>query len=96
MPQVLHAFLGVSRVPFWTHFWGSLVGYVPPIFVVSFFGNSVFDPSGHLQPNAGPLLATLGAASLVIAWGARRVERRLRARAEQSRSEDVAAPSKSV
>jgi len=27
MPQLLHTFLGVSKVPFWTHFWASLAGY---------------------------------------------------------------------
>jgi uncharacterized membrane protein YdjX (TVP38/TMEM64 family) len=96
MPQVLHAFLGVSRVPFWTHFWGSLLGYAPPLLAVSFFGSAIFDASGHLQPNGGPLLATLGAASLVLAWGARRLERRLRARAEQGRSENVAESSTNV
>jgi uncharacterized membrane protein YdjX (TVP38/TMEM64 family) len=43
MPPLLHAFFGVSQVRFWTHFWGSLVGYVLPIFVVSYFGQRVFD-----------------------------------------------------
>jgi uncharacterized membrane protein YdjX (TVP38/TMEM64 family) len=43
MPQWLHVFLGVSGVPFWTHFWGSLVGYAPPLFLVSYFGQQLFD-----------------------------------------------------
>ena len=38
MPQVLHSFFGVSKVRFWTHFWGSLLGYVPPLFLVSYLG----------------------------------------------------------
>ena len=42
MPQPLHAFLGVSKVSFATHFWGSLVGYLVPIFLVSFFGPELF------------------------------------------------------
>jgi LPXTG-motif cell wall-anchored protein len=42
MPPLLHAFFGVSKVRFSTHFWGSLFGYVPPIFLVSFFGQQVF------------------------------------------------------
>ena len=31
MPPLLHAFFGVSKVRFWTHFWGSLAGYVLPL-----------------------------------------------------------------
>lgn len=38
MPPMLHAFFGVSRVPFWTHFWGSFAGYVPPLLVTAYFG----------------------------------------------------------
>jgi uncharacterized membrane protein YdjX (TVP38/TMEM64 family) len=40
---VLHAFFGVSRVRFRTHFWGSLIGYVVPLFVVSYVGQRVLD-----------------------------------------------------
>lgn len=43
MPPMLHAFFGVSRVRFWTHFWGSLVGYVVPLLLVSIFGQKLFD-----------------------------------------------------
>ncbi|MFO0761421.1 MAG: VTT domain-containing protein [Byssovorax sp.] len=43
MPPFLHAFFGVSRVPFSTHFWGSLVGYLVPLFLVSYFGQRLFD-----------------------------------------------------
>lgn len=42
MPQWLHAFLGVSKISFWAHFWGSLAGYAPPLFLVSFFGEKLF------------------------------------------------------
>ncbi|WP_394830005.1 VTT domain-containing protein [Pendulispora rubella] len=38
MPQALHAFFGISKVGFWIHFWGSLVGYVLPLLVVSYLG----------------------------------------------------------
>lgn len=38
MPQPLHFFLGVSRVGFWTHFWGSSIGYALPLLVVSYLG----------------------------------------------------------
>src|SRR6187402_2215217 len=43
MPQMLHTFLGLSKVSFWTHFWGSLVGYAVPLFLLSFFGQKLFD-----------------------------------------------------
>jgi uncharacterized membrane protein YdjX (TVP38/TMEM64 family) len=43
MPPFLHAFFGVSKVRFWTHFWGSFVGYLVPLFLVSFFGQRLFD-----------------------------------------------------
>lgn len=76
MPQVLHSFLGVSKVSFWTHFWGSLVGYVPPLLVVSYLGGRMFDASGHIQPGAWPALAALAAASLLVALLARANARR--------------------
>jgi uncharacterized membrane protein YdjX (TVP38/TMEM64 family) len=49
MPQVLHIFLGISRVSFWTHFWGSLFGYVIPLLVVSYFGQRFFTWMTHLH-----------------------------------------------
>lgn len=38
MPPLLHAFFGVSRVPFWVHFWGSVVGYTLPLLATAYFG----------------------------------------------------------
>lgn len=76
MPPPLHWFFGVSRTSFWTHFWGSLVGYAPPLLAVSFFASELFDDSGRLQPGAWPLMGALLAASLVIAALARLWERR--------------------
>jgi uncharacterized membrane protein YdjX (TVP38/TMEM64 family) len=78
MPQVLHSFLGVSKVGFWTHFWGSLLGYVPPLLVVSYFGGRMFDGSGRMQPDAWPILSGLAVASLLVAVLARAWERRRR------------------
>ena len=75
MPQVLHFFLGVSRVRFWTHVWGSLLGYVPPLFLVSYFGARMFDASGKMQPDAWPIMGGLAAASITIALLARAYER---------------------
>jgi uncharacterized membrane protein YdjX (TVP38/TMEM64 family) len=43
MPQLLHAFFGLSKVRFSTHFWGSLVGYAVPLLLVSYFGQKLFD-----------------------------------------------------
>jgi uncharacterized membrane protein YdjX (TVP38/TMEM64 family) len=43
MPPLLHAFFGVSKVRFSTHFWASLAGYLLPLFLVSFFGQRLFD-----------------------------------------------------
>jgi len=76
MPQVLHGFFGVSKVGFWTHFWGSLIGYVPPLLLVSYLGGEMFDASGKMQPGAWPILAGLLIASLVIAALFRAYERR--------------------
>jgi uncharacterized membrane protein YdjX (TVP38/TMEM64 family) len=80
MPQVLHSFLGVSKVPFWTHFWGSLFGYVPPLFAVSYLGSEIFDSSGNMQPRAWPILGGFLAASLVVIAVVRRYQKRAHAR----------------
>jgi uncharacterized membrane protein YdjX (TVP38/TMEM64 family) len=50
MPPWLHAFFGISKVRFSTHFWGSFVGYLLPLFLVSFFGEKMFE----LMKNAPP------------------------------------------
>jgi uncharacterized membrane protein YdjX (TVP38/TMEM64 family) len=76
MPQLLHSFLGVSKVPFWTHFWGSLVGYIPPLFVVSYLGAEIFDASGRMQPRAWPIMGALLAASLLLVAILRYCDRR--------------------
>jgi uncharacterized membrane protein YdjX (TVP38/TMEM64 family) len=66
MPPLLHAFFGVSKVRFRTHFWGSLAGYLLPVFLVSFFGERLFEAVKH-----APLEAWigLGAAVFVVAVG---------------------------
>ncbi|MGC4095288.1 MAG: VTT domain-containing protein [Polyangiaceae bacterium] len=66
MPQMLHAFLGASRVPFWTHFAASFLGYVPPLLVVSYVGAEMFDASGAFQPRALPLMGALLLGSLLL------------------------------
>jgi len=72
MPQVLHGFFGVSKVPFWTHFWASLLGYIPPLFAVSFLASEVFDPQGYLQPRAWLVMLGLLVVSILLAFLLRR------------------------
>jgi len=68
MPPLLHAFFGVSKVRFSTHFWGSLAGYVLPLLLVSFFGQRLFDVL-----KTAPVWAwvALGAGFAAIALGVR-------------------------
>lgn len=72
MPQPLHAFLGLSKVSFWTHFWGSLVGYAIPLFLVSFFGEKLLDWMKRAPPSTwiGAFVAAGGIALGV--WVVRR------------------------
>lgn len=73
MPPLLHAFFGVSRVRFWTHFWGSLAGYVLPLLLVSIFGPKLFDAM-KAAPISLWIGLTIGAVVLAFAWwGIRRV-----------------------
>lgn len=67
MPQLLHAFFGVSNVGFWTHIAGSVVGYALPLFLVSYLGAEMFDASGKMNPHAWPIMAGLLVFSLVVA-----------------------------
>lgn len=61
MPPLLHAFFGVSKVRFWTHAAGSFVGYLVPLFLVSFFGEKLFEIVKTL-----PLGAWIGAGVGVV------------------------------
>jgi uncharacterized membrane protein YdjX (TVP38/TMEM64 family) len=78
MPQVLHSFLGVSKVRFWTHFWGSFLGYIPPLLAVSYLGSEIFDANGHMQARAWPILGALLVASLFLLGILRCLDRRQR------------------
>lgn len=66
MAQVVHCFLGVSKVRFWTHFWGSLLGYIPPLLIVSYLGGELFDAGGHVHPRAWPIFGGLFLGSLAL------------------------------
>jgi uncharacterized membrane protein YdjX (TVP38/TMEM64 family) len=73
MPPMLHAFFGVSKVRFWTHFWGSLAGYVLPLFLVSFFGQKLFDA---LKDAPAGVWIGIGAGIAVIALSLWLIRRR--------------------
>jgi uncharacterized membrane protein YdjX (TVP38/TMEM64 family) len=75
MPQALHAFFGVSRVPFWTHFFGSLLGYAPPLLLVSYMGAELFDESGGMQPQALWMMGGLLLFSITLVVSLRRYDR---------------------
>jgi uncharacterized membrane protein YdjX (TVP38/TMEM64 family) len=66
MPPLLHAFFGVSKVRFWTHFWGSLAGYALPLFLVSFFGQKLFD---MMKETPAEVWIGIGVGAVVIALG---------------------------
>lgn len=87
MPPLLHAFFGVSKVRFWTHFWGSFLGYLLPIFLVSYFGQRVFTVlKGVPTPVWGGVVVTL---ALVI--GGVFLVRRTRARRAEAAARGTAA-----
>ncbi len=73
MPPLLHAFFGVSKVRFRTHFWGSFLGYLLPLFLMSFFGQRLFDMLKSAPKEAW--IAT-GAVLVAAAVGAVLIKRR--------------------
>jgi len=81
MPPLLHAFFGISRVRFWTHFWGSLAGYVLPLLLISFFGQRLFDALRALPTSTW---VGLGAGTVVVALGALLLRRRMARGATQA------------
>jgi uncharacterized membrane protein YdjX (TVP38/TMEM64 family) len=76
MPPMLHVFFGVSRVPFWTHFWGSLVGYILPLLATAYFGQRVFDFLRDAPPSVWIGMAAAVAAVIAAIWLVRRRSRR--------------------
>ncbi len=72
MPPLLHAFFGVSQVRFWTHFWGSLVGYTVPLLVVSMFGEKIFDILQGLPAGAWIAVGLAIAVLATTVWLVRR------------------------
>ena len=72
MPQMLHTFLGLSKVSFGTHFWGSLVGYAVPLFLLSYFGQALFDLMKATPPSVWLALAGAAALIVLVVWAIRR------------------------
>lgn len=72
MPPLLHAFFGVSKVRFWTHFWGSAAGYAVPLFLVSFFGQELFDYARALSWQAWAAASFVAVAVGLGVWTLRR------------------------
>jgi uncharacterized membrane protein YdjX (TVP38/TMEM64 family) len=75
MPPLLHAFFGVSKVRFWTHFWGSLAGYVLPILLVSLFGQRLFDAMRNAPLGVWIGLGVALAAAVLGVWAFRTTRR---------------------
>lgn len=83
MPQALHAFFGISRVPFWTHFWGSAIGYAVPLLLMAYFGERLFELLGEVS---GPTWVAIAIAAVVVVviGGATMLRRRRRLASERS------------
>jgi uncharacterized membrane protein YdjX (TVP38/TMEM64 family) len=72
MPQVLHTFFGVSRVTFATHFWGSALGYVIPLFLVSYFGPQIIEWMRNAPPTVWIAILSIVLATGFAWWWSRR------------------------
>ncbi len=76
MPPMLHIFFGISKVRFWTHFWGSFFGYILPLFLTAYFGERLFEYMRSAPPSVW-----IGMASVTVAgWLTYLLIRRHRAR----------------
>jgi len=65
----------VSKVRGWTHFWASLAGYILPLFLVSFFGQRLFDALKSAPPRTWVGVGVAAAAFALGAWGLSRCKR---------------------
>ncbi len=92
MPPALHAFFGVSRVSFATHFWGSLVGYALPLLGMAYFGEDLFTWLAEV-----PAAVWLGLGALLVAGAVVAIVVMMRRRASsQTRHPRSGAPSESA
>jgi uncharacterized membrane protein YdjX (TVP38/TMEM64 family) len=78
MHPMLHAFFGLSKVRFWTHFWGSAAGYFLPLLATAYFGEKVFDAMRDAPPSVWIGLGVATVAILVVAWLIRRRSKQAR------------------
>lgn len=76
MPPLLHAFFGVSKVRFSTHFWGSAVGYLVPLFLTSFFGQKLFDAMRTAPPWVWGVAGGVVVAAVVVGLVVRGVRKK--------------------
>ena len=83
MPPWLHAFFGISRVRFWTHFWGTAAGYVLPLLVTSYFGPRALDALRGLPASVWMGAALVATAAALATWALRRRRLGLLARAAE-------------
>lgn len=72
MPPLLHAFFGVSKVRFSTHFWASMLGYLLPLFLMSYFGQALFDAAKTAPTRAWVGLGVGIALIALLVWALRR------------------------
>jgi len=72
MPQALHAFLGISRVPFWTHVWGSAAGYFLPLLVTSYFGPKALEALRNAPPSVWAFMVAGAILVIAVTWAIRR------------------------
>lgn len=75
MNPTLHAVLGLSRVRFSTHLVASILGYVPAIVVLTYFGDAAFSVLKN-QPRERFVAAAAVAVIVAVALLARRYARR--------------------
>lgn len=78
MPPLLHAFFGVSKVPFWTHFWGSAVGYIVPLLATAYFGEKLFAIMSGMSLQNWLVVVLVVAATVLTVWWFRRSRNRAR------------------
>jgi uncharacterized membrane protein YdjX (TVP38/TMEM64 family) len=72
MPPMLHAFFGVSKVRFSTHFWGSAAGYTLPLLATSYFGPKALDWLRSAPAWVWMVAAAAVGLALLATWAARR------------------------
>lgn len=72
MPPSLHAFFGLSKVSFGTHFWASFLAYLLPLFLVSFFGQKLVDVLRNTPAHVWLGVFVVAAFVVLVGWLVRR------------------------